>query len=112
MRSLTWARNDLITEIRHDLWRYLTPAASVERQLLEAATLLKMPPHELRTLGRIQFLISDELGELLRQLPFLARRLATTTANEEEWSAERIRGAIQWDGPSACGRQRVFRTCT
>ena len=47
-------------------------------------------------LGRLQFLVSDESGALLQQLPFLVRRLATTTASEEEWSAERIRGAIQW----------------
>src|SRR5262249_11363897 len=34
--------------------------------------------------------------ELVRQLPFLVRRLSTTTATEEERSPERIRGAIQW----------------
>jgi hypothetical protein len=96
MRTLPWVRNDLIAEIRHDLWRYLTPAASIENELLEAASLLQMRPHELRRLGRLQFLISEELGALLQQLPFLTRRLATTTANEEEWSPERIRGAIQW----------------
>ena len=96
MRTLRWLRNDLIAEIRRDLWRYLTPAASIESELLEAASLLQMRPHELRRLGRLQFLISEELGALLQQLPVLVRRLATTTANEEEWSAERIRGAIQW----------------
>jgi hypothetical protein len=96
MRTLTWARADLIAEIRRDLWRHLTPAASIESELLEAAALLRIPPRELRTLGQLQFLISDELGELLRQLPYLVRRLATTTASEEEWSLERVRGAIQW----------------
>jgi len=96
MRSLPWVRRDLIAEISRDLWRYLTPAASIEHELLEAAALLRMRPYELRTLGRLQFLISDELDELLRQLPFLVRRLATTSASEEEWSAERVRGAIQW----------------
>jgi hypothetical protein len=96
MRTLSWTRRDLIAEIRRDLWRHLTPAASIESELLEAAALLQIPPRELRTLGRLQFLISDELGELLRQLPFLVRRLATTTASEEEWSLERVRGAIQW----------------
>jgi hypothetical protein len=96
MRKLAWARAELIAEIRRDLWRYVTPAASIERELLQAAALLQMRPQELRTLGRLQFLISDELGELLQQLPFLVRRLATTTASEEEWSVERIRGAVQW----------------
>jgi hypothetical protein len=96
MRSLPWARAELIDQIRRDLWRYLTPAASIENELLEAAALLQLRPTELQTLGRLQFLISDEVGALLEQLPFLLRRLATTTAHEEEWSADRIRGAIQW----------------
>jgi hypothetical protein len=96
MRTLPWVRKQLIDEIRRDLWRYLTPSASIEHELLEAAALLQMRPEELRTLGQLQFLVSDELGELLRQMPFLVRRLATTTSSEEEWSPERIRGAIQW----------------
>jgi hypothetical protein len=96
MRSRAWVRRDLIAEIRRDLWRYLTPAADIETELLEASALLQLRPQELRTLGRLQFLVSVEVGELLRQLPLLVRRLATTTASEEEWSAERVRGAIQW----------------
>jgi hypothetical protein len=96
MRSRAWVRRDLISEIKRDLWRYLTPAADIETELLEASALLQLRPQELRTLGRLQFLVSDEVGELLRQLPILVRRLATTTASEEEWSAERVRGAIQW----------------
>jgi hypothetical protein len=96
MRTLPWVRKDLIAQIRSDLWRYLTPAASIEAELLQAAALLQISPRELRILGRLQFLVSDELGELLSQLRFLVRRLATTTASEEEWSEDRIRGAIQW----------------
>jgi hypothetical protein len=95
-RSLPWRRQDLIERVRHDLWRYLTPAASIENELLEAAALLRMSPSDLRAIGGLQFLTCRELGALLEQLPFLVRRLATTTAHEEEWSADRIRGAIQW----------------
>jgi hypothetical protein len=82
--------------VRSNLWRYLTQAATVDEQLLEAAALLRMQPSDLRAIGGLQFLTSDELGALLEQLPFLLRRLATTTALEEEWSPDRIRGAIQW----------------
>jgi hypothetical protein len=96
VRSRAWVRQDLIAEIKRDLWRYLTPAADIETELLEASALLQLRPQELRTLGRLQFLVSDEVGLLLQQLPLLVRRLATTTASEEEWSAERVRGAIQW----------------
>jgi hypothetical protein len=96
MHSLPWVRHDLIVQIKHDVWRYLTPGASIEQELLEAAALLQLPAFEVRTLGRLQFLISPKLGEFLDELPFLTRRLATTTASEEEWSADRVRGAIQW----------------
>jgi hypothetical protein len=96
MKSLPWRREDLIARIRRDVWRYLTPAASIETELLQAAALLRMPASELQTVGALQFLTSGELGEMLRQLPFLLRRLATTTVFEEEWSQERIRGSIQW----------------
>lgn len=96
MRSLPWRRLDLIKRIRRDLWRYLTPAADIEEELLEASALLRMPPTELQTLGALQFLVSRELGSMLDELPRLLRRLATTTTHEEEISAERVRGAIQW----------------
>ena len=96
MRSLVWRREALIDRIRCDVWRYLTPAADVETELLDAAALLKMPAREIQTVAQLQFLASEELGALLRQLPFLVRRLATATTSEEEWSAERVRGSIQW----------------
>jgi hypothetical protein len=95
-RTPPWSRHVLIERVRRDLWRYLTPAASIETELFEAAALLGLPPSDLRAIGGLQFLMSDELGALLEQLPFLLRRLATTTAHEEEWSADRVRGAIQW----------------
>src|SRR5687768_9078153 len=96
MKRLTWRRPELIERIRDDLWRYLTPAASIEQELLEASALLRMRPGELRTVGTLQFLVSRELGEMLAHLPSLLRRLSTTTTSEEEWSADRIRGSIQW----------------
>jgi hypothetical protein len=96
MRTLPWRRSDLIDRVRRDLWRYLTPAADIETELLEASALLQMRPAEVRTLGSIQFLISEELGRLLEYLPLLLRRLAATTTHEEEIGTERIRGAIQW----------------
>jgi hypothetical protein len=96
IRHLPWVRDALIAEIKDELWHYLTPAASVERDLLEASALLQLSSYDLRTLGRVQFLISEELGALVDALPQLVRRLATTTASEEEWSSDRVRGAIQW----------------
>jgi protein-L-isoaspartate(D-aspartate) O-methyltransferase len=53
MRTLPWVREDLIARIRADLWRYLTPAASIEGELLQAAALLQITARELRTLARL-----------------------------------------------------------
>lgn len=96
MKTLPWRRSDLIAEINDKVWMYLSPAADVETELLQAAALLRMPSSELLAIAQLQFLASAELGVLLDQLPRLMRRLATTTTSEEEWSAERVRGAIQW----------------
>ena len=96
MRTLPWRRSDLIDQIRSEVWLYLTPAADIETELLQASALLRMPISEIQAVAQLQFLASDELGALLHQLPLLTRRLATTTVSEEEWSTERIRGSIQW----------------
>src|SRR5215218_7311289 len=96
MKSSPWDRAALINSARRDLWRYLTPSADIEHDVLSAAALLQMPATEVHLLGAVQFLLSGELGELIDYLPFLLRRLATTTAHEEEFAAERIRGPIQW----------------
>jgi hypothetical protein len=96
VRTLPWQREELIDRIRADIWRYLTQASTAEEQLLEAAALLQMPATDLRALGGLQFLVSEELRELLDGMPVLLRRLATTTLHEEEWSLDRIRGSIQW----------------
>lgn len=73
-----------------------------------------MPSSEILRLSRLQFLTSDELGHFLAQLPFLLRRLATTTVAEEEWSAERVRGSILWGktfgGRAATGLPHLFVT--
>jgi hypothetical protein len=114
LKSLPWRRHDLIERIRRDVWRYLTPAASVEQELLEASALLRMPADELRTVGALQFLTSTELKEMLEHLPRLLRRLSTTTTSEEEWSPDRIRGSIQWGRTIglryATGMQNVYVT--
>jgi hypothetical protein len=96
VRTLPWRRDELIERIRADIWRYLTQASTSEDQLLEAAALLQMPASDLRAIGGLQFLTSKELRQLLEAMPFLLRRLATTTLHEEEWSLDRIRGSIQW----------------
>lgn len=96
MRTLPWRRATLIERIKRDLWRYLTPSATVAEQLLDASALLQMRPSDLRTVGSLQFLVSPELRKMLEDVPMLLRRLANTTVSDEEWSIERIRGSIQW----------------
>src|SRR5690349_596101 len=55
-----------------------------------------MRSSEVRELSQLQFVLSDEVARLLAQMPFLIRRLTTTTVHETEASAERVRGPIRW----------------
>src|SRR4051794_35383020 len=97
MRSRPWERREVIRDIRKDVWRYLTAAATTESELiLEASALLQMSPAHVRTLGSIQFITADAVGRLLDGMPALSRRLRTSAVPEEEKSAERVRGAIRW----------------
>lgn len=97
MKSLTWSRGAVLAELREDIWRYLTQAATDEDHLvLHAAALLQMRVTEVRILAELQFVLSDTVRRFLEQVPSMMRRLATTTAAEIELSAERIRGPIRW----------------
>ena len=97
MKSVEWNRSDVIVGLRDDIWRYLTQAATNEDAItLEASRLLQMSAADVRTLAQLHLVLSDEAASLLEQMPSLVRRLSTTTVNEREASAERVRGAIRW----------------
>jgi hypothetical protein len=96
MNLAIWDRQRLIRETQERIWLHLSQASSIEQLIFEAAALLQLPTQAIHRLAALQYLTSDELGQLLADLPALMRRLATTTTAEEEWSTERIRGAIQW----------------
>jgi hypothetical protein len=67
-----------------------------EEGLLAAAALLQWPPEDAARLGELQFLLTDEVGRLLDTLPFLLRRLTTSSSRGEEWDFERLRGPVVW----------------
>ncbi len=97
MRSLTWDRAEVIGRVRRDIWRHLTASARTDDEvLLEAAALLQMRAGEVRTLAQLQYVLSDEVAELLARMPVLVRRLTTTTRRETETSASRVRGPVVW----------------
>lgn len=58
--------------------------------------MLQMSHDDIAALGMVHFLLSEPVGQFVEELPLLVRRMATTSVSEEEWSAERVRGAIQW----------------
>jgi hypothetical protein len=100
MRTPVWSREEAIAGVKQQIWRYLTEAVQHETELhLEAAAILRMPPSEIRTLAQAHFILGEEVKQLLAAMPALMRRLATTTVDQEERSAERIRGPIRW-GPT------------
>jgi hypothetical protein len=96
MKSLPWKRSQVITDLREQIWMYLTPHSDPERQVLDAAALLQMDEADLLALSRVHFVLSPEVRDLLDEVPSLLRRLPTTSVHGEEESAERIRGAIHW----------------
>lgn len=102
MRTLSWDRAARIADVRERIWLYLSPASGLEKNTwLEAAALLQLSTQDVLTLARLHFLLTAEVQALLDGLPLLLRQLATTTAYQEEQSAERIRGAIRWNATVA-----------
>ncbi|KAB2360992.1 hypothetical protein [Actinomadura montaniterrae] len=71
--------------------------------LLTAAALLKWPEDEALRLGDLHFILSREVGLFLTSMRNIERKLVTTSAREEHWSAERIDGPIAW-GPTQARR--------
>jgi hypothetical protein len=115
VRNLTWNRDEVIVRLRRDIWRYITAASQTEEEvLLFAAALLQMRPSDVRYLAQLQFILSDEVGRLLGRMPFLIRRLTTSSSTETEIAAERIRGPIRWGETfaqrAATGTPHVFVT--
>ena len=116
MRTVTWSRSARVAEVRAQDWKYVTPASRFESSgLLVAAALLKWTQTDaLRLLGGLQFLLSNEVGELLNTMPQLVRRLATSSARTEQWTAERLHGPVQWNRTLALratiGSEQVFVT--
>lgn len=97
MRDAPWNRAGVIESLKEDVWRHLTQAARTDEDVaLEASRLLQMPAGDVLTLARLHFVLSEEVGSLLAEMPALIRRLSTTTVLEREESAERVRGYIRW----------------
>jgi hypothetical protein len=114
MKTLPWSRDAAVESVRAEIWRYVSAASRREELVLQAAALLGMPAAEIRSLAQIQFVTSDEVGELLDAMPDLSRRPTTTTEAAWEQSADRVRGTPQW-GPTygaraATGNPMVYVT--
>lgn len=98
MDDLNWDRTACITAVRDRIWNYLSPASRFEGPgLLAAGALLQWPEAEASRLGELQFLLCRETGAFLGSLPQLMRKLATSSAPEEEWTGQRLRGPVEWN---------------
>jgi hypothetical protein len=115
VKTLPWDRTARIIEVRDRIWTYISPASRFELPgLLIAAALLRWPETEARRLGELQFLLSAEVHKFLQAMPQLARRLATASAREEQWTSERLLGPVEWNRTLALraitGTQHVYVT--
>jgi hypothetical protein len=112
---LEWDRKARIADVRDRIWLYVSPASRFEPSaVLVAAALLKLPETDLRRLGELQFVLSEEVGQFLSAMPRLVRQLATSSTREEQWTIERLHGPILWSRTlalrSAIGSQLLFVT--
>jgi hypothetical protein len=97
LRSQPFSRAQAVERLRGEIWRYLSEAsAHAEDVAFDAERLLQMRSGDVRRLAAVHFVLSHEVERLLEAMPQLIRQLANTTARDEEWSAERIRGPISW----------------
>jgi hypothetical protein len=115
MRSVAWDRAEVIARLKREVWRYLSAASRTDDDVvLDAAALLQMPASEVRSLAQIQFIMSEPVASLLAGMPMLSRRLTTTTREEVEVTAERVRGPIRWSQTLATrgvtGMPQIFVT--
>jgi hypothetical protein len=115
MKGLAWDRAACIAEVRERIWSYVSPASEVEDSgVLVAAALLNWPEPDALRLGELQFLLSPEVGQFLTTMPQLMRRLTTASTREEQWTAERLLGPIDWSRTLALrgtvGAQHLYVT--
>lgn len=96
MQTLPWDRSAVIDGIRQRIWLYLSPASEPTNAALEASVLLELGDRDALALARALFLVSDEVGAFLSDVPSLLRRLPTSSAVVEERSMERVRGPVRW----------------
>ncbi|MEU9870147.1 hypothetical protein AB0C87_20110 [Actinomadura sp. NPDC048021] len=115
MKKVAWNRQARITEVRDRIWAYISPAAQMEGPgLLVAAALLDWPEDEASRLGHLQFLLCDEVGAFLADMPQQLRRLSTSSTRDEKTTTERIEGPVNWSRTQALrgtsGNQSSFVT--
>jgi hypothetical protein len=72
-------RPQVLDEVRDQIWRYVSPAVAPEAAAVDAAALLGLGETDALTIGRILFLLSDEVGLFLSDIPELLRRLPTSS---------------------------------
>lgn len=89
------SREKVLNYLKPQLWRilYKESQANIEHQLEKITGLTS---EELLILKRVNFLLSDEVKELLNILPYLMRNLAHSTRKETIECRGMVRGRIDW----------------
>lgn len=96
--SRDWSRSECIKEVRSHIWKYLSPSSLFDGSgLLLAGALLQWPLAEASRLGELQFLLCQEVGDFLSNLPVLTRQLANSSELEEEPGGDRLGGFVDWE---------------
>ena len=96
MDNLPWTREHLVAGMRRDVWRYLSPASSIDEDAAQASALFRLPLSQVRALARVQFVISREVRDMLEAVPRLLRQLSSISVAQEEATRGRLRGRVLW----------------
>ncbi|XVQ08097.1 hypothetical protein ACQP1W_36835 [Spirillospora sp. CA-255316] len=115
MKKVAWNRKARIAEVRDRIWAHISTASQMEGPgLLTAAALLGWPEDEAARLGHLQFLLCDEVGAFLDDVPHQLRSLSTESVRDEQTTSERIEGPVNWSRTHALrgtsGNQASFVT--
>lgn len=90
-------KEQLLNEINEFFYIYLFKGYIINPSDVEISNLFNLDNNDLNILKTVHFLLSDEINDLIENLPFLIRNLSHSTKKETEILKGHIKGKINWN---------------
>lgn len=94
--AVPWNRNEVLHQLRSEVWRHVSPAATAHDVELDAAALLGLDHADVARLADLHFVLHPTQAALLERSAAMLRRLKSTTTPTTEISHDRVRGSVDW----------------